>query len=324
MPEYGATVDKDNFAEIAQYEVEVDYNKEQNQPKKFIADLTPEILDKLINTKNPKMMLETLNILSSALKEKHILVYSKNFNVQKMISDQGWSGEVLNSSKDYMSVINSNINGYKTDAVIEETIEHKAQIGEDGGIVDEVTITRRHNGGNKKYDWWNKVNGDWVRVYVPEGSKLLEASGQTREFVSAPLDYQSLQFKKDPQVQSIEEETKVDEASGTRIYSENRKTVFANWVYVSPGETTVLKYKYQLPFNLSFDDLHHPADSYSILYQKQSGSIGSSLSSLITFPNDYKIIWKYPNSSEMNGNEMTLKTKLETDKFVGFAVEKTR
>ncbi len=120
------------------------------------------------------------------------------------------------------------------------------------------------------------MNGDYLRVYVPEGSKLLEASGQTREFVSPPLDYQSLQFKKDPQVEQIEEATKVDEATGTRIYTENKKTVFANWVYVSPGETVVLKYKYQLPFKLSFDDLHHPADSFSVLYQKQSGSVGAA------------------------------------------------
>ncbi|OGI34436.1 MAG: hypothetical protein A2407_04055 [Candidatus Moranbacteria bacterium RIFOXYC1_FULL_44_8] len=322
MPEYGATVDKDNFREIAQYEVEVDYDKEQNQPKKFIADLTPKILNELLSTKNPKMMLMALDIVGYALKEKHILVYSKNYNIQKMISGQGWSGEMLSASKDYLSVINSNINGYKTDGVIDETIEHNAQIGADGNIVDEVTVTRKHNGGNEKYDWWNRVNGNYVRVYVPKGSKLLEASGQTREFVSPPLDYQSLQFKKDPQVSQIEEATTIDEASGTRIYTEDGKTVFANWVYVSPGETVTLKYKYQLPFKLFFDDLHHPAESFSILYQKQSGSVGSSLFSSVRFPSSYKVIWKYPDLSEVGGNEVTLKTKLETDKFIGFAAEK--
>ena len=322
MPEYGTTVDEENFREIVQYEAEVDYDKKQNRPKKFIADLTPKILDKLLNTKDPKMMLWALDILGSALKEKHILIYSKNYNIQKLVSDQGWSGEVLDTNKDYLSVINSNINGYKTDGVIDETIEHEAQIAEDGSIINEVTITRKHNGGNEKYDWWNKVNADFMRVYVPEGSKLIEVSGQTREFVSSPLDYQSLQFKKDPQVEQIEERTEIDEATGTRIYSENRKTVFANWVYVSPGETTVLKYKYRLPFRLSFDALHHPADSFSILYQKQSGSIGSSLISTVNLPDSYKIIWKYPDSLKKNGSTVTFKTKLETDKFIGFAAEK--
>lgn len=322
MPEYGVTVNEDNFREITQYEVEVDYNKEENRPKKFIADLMPKILDELLSAKEPKVMLQTLSILNSALKGKHILIYSKNYNIQKLISKQGWSGEILDTDRDYLSVVNSNINGYKTDGVIKETIEHQAEIRDDGSIIDEVKITREHNGGNEKYDWWNKVNGDWMRVYVPEGSKLIEASGQTREFVSPPLDYQSLQFKKDTQIQRIEDETIIDEATGTTIYSENRKTVFANWVYVSPGETVVLKYKYYLPFKLSFDALHHPADSFSILYQKQSGSTGSDLVSTVKLPNNYKIIWKYPDFLETADNAIIFKTKLEKDKFVGLAVEK--
>jgi hypothetical protein len=239
-----------------------------------------------------------------------------------MISKQGWSGEVLNTSKDYLSVINSNINGYKTDGVIDETIEHHADIQTDGSIIDEVAITRKHNGGNTPYDWWNKVNADYIRVYVPGNSQLLDASGQTREFVSPPLDYQALGFKKDPQVEQEEQEIKVDDATGTRIYSENHKTVFANWIYVSPGETVVLKYKYKLPFKLVFDALQHPVDSYSALYQKQSGSEGSSLISNISYLGDFNPIWKFPDDMKTESNVMALKTKLDTDKFIGIAFQK--
>jgi len=321
MPEYDATVDEKNFREVTQYEVEFDYDKKENRPKKFIADLMPEILDRLVNAKDPKTILKTLNILSSALEQKQILIYSKNYNLQKMVSDQGWSGEILGANKDYLSVINTNINGYKTDGIIKETIEHHANIEDDESITDEVTVTRKHNGGNEKYDWWNKVNGDYMRVYVPEGSKFLEASGQTREFVSPPLDYQSLQFKKDPQLLLEEQDTKIDDESGTRIYTENHKTVFANWVYVSPGETVVVKYKYKLPFRLSFDALHHPADTFSVLYQKQSGSTGSRLISDINLPGKYRLIWKYPDYVESSRNSFHFETNLETDKFVGFAVE---
>ncbi|MDP1619890.1 MAG: DUF4012 domain-containing protein, partial [bacterium] len=44
LPEYGVTVDKDNFVEKIQYEVEVDYDKELNKPKQILADLAPKIL----------------------------------------------------------------------------------------------------------------------------------------------------------------------------------------------------------------------------------------------------------------------------------------
>ena len=322
MPEYDTTVDEFNFVEKTQYEVEVDYDKELNKPKKFIADLTPKILDKIFSSKDMSQMIQILEALNNSLKEKHLMLYSKNYNIQKLISEQGWSGEVQSTSKDYLSVINTNISGYKTDGVIDETISHSSEIQGDGNIIDTVSVTRKHNGGNKQQDWWNKVNADYMRVYVPEGATLLEASGQTREFVSPPLDYQSLGFKKDPQLQAEEDSTEVDEKTGTRIYTENHKTVFANWTYVSPGETMVLTYKYRLPFKLSFDDLHHPADSFSVLYQKQSGSPGSKLMSEVKIPQNYRLIWRYPDDVSYNSGDLKMKTALDTDKFVGLTLEK--
>jgi hypothetical protein len=322
MPEYGKTVDADNFMEVTQQEVEVDYDKDLNQPKKFVADLTPKILDKVMSERGIVPMMQTLKAFNAALAEKHLLLYSRNFNIQKLISGQKWSGEILRADKDYLSVINANIDGYKTDGVIDETIDHRSEISDDGSVVDTVSITRKHNGGNEKYDWWNKVNGDWMRVYVPKDAKLISVEGQTRETVSPALDYASLGFKKDPQVQAEEESARVDDQSGTTIYDEKNKTVFANWVYVSPGESTTITYRYALPFKLSFDTLHHPADSYSVLYQKQSGSVGSKLISQVILPDSFKTIWHWPDESKQDGNTLKMETVLNTDKFVGLAVEK--
>lgn len=322
MPEYETTVDAQNFIEKTQQEVEIEYDKEENRPKKFIADLTPKILDQVVSEKGLVSMTKTLKAFDTALAEKHLLLYSRNFNIQKLISEQKWSGEILRADKDYLSIVNSNINGYKTDGVIEETIDHRSDIQADGTIIDTVVVTRKHNGGNKEYDWWNKVNGDWMRVYVPKDAKLLEVSGQTREFVAPALDYDSLGFKRDPQLASADDTAKIDEESGTKIYQENNKTVFANWVYVSPGETTTIKYKYVLPFKLSFDALHHPADAFSVLYQKQSGSVGSNLISEIKMPDNLKTIWHWPDDAKQDGNSFKMETVLNTDRFMGMAVEK--
>jgi len=322
MPEYDLTINAENFIEKTQQEVELDYDKEENQPKKIIADLTPKILDRVFSERGLASIVKTLKAFDSALAKKHLLLYSKNYNIQKLISEQRWSGEILNSNKDYLSVINTNINGYKTDGVIDETIHHQSEIQSDGTVIDTVAITRKHNGGNKKYDWWNKVNGDWMRVYVPEDAKLLEVSGHTREFVAPALDYHSLGFKTDPQLQSADDTARIDEESGTKIYRENNKTVFANWVYVSPGESVTITYKYILPFKLSFDDLHHPADSFSVLYQKQSGSVGSGLVSEIKLPENMRSIWHWPDDVKQNGHSFRMETFLDTDRFVGFAAEK--
>lgn len=322
MPEYDTVVDADNFVEKTQQEVEVEYDKELNQPKKFVADLAPKILDRVFSERGLSPMVRTLQAFDSALSEKHLLLYSRNFNIEKLISGQKWSGEILAADKDFLSVVNTNINGYKTDGVIGETIRHSSDIQDDGSVINTVSVTRRHNGGNEEFDWWNKVNGDWMRVYAPKDAKLLSVSGQTRESVPPALDYASLGFKTDPQVQANEDSSRVDEESGTKIYSENNKTVFANWVYVSPGEEVTITYKYILPFKLSFDDLHHPADSFSVLYQKQSGSVGSRLISEIKLPDNFRAIWHWPDDLKQSGNSYRMETVLDADKFVGMAVEK--
>ena len=137
-----------------------------------------------------------------------------------------------------------------------------------------------------------------------------------------PLDYAALDFKHDTQVQMEEDSTKIDDASGTRIYDDTGKTVFANWVYVSPQETVVVKYKYLLPFRVSLDGNNNPVDTYSLLAQKQAGSVGSQFVSSISFPSNYKVNWKYPDAIATDGHTLKLETDLKTDKFVGVAFTK--
>ena len=326
MPDYGVTVDENNFIQEIQYEVEVDYDKELNHPKQILSDLAPKILNRILNMKNFSDMQKAANILLSSLNEKQILIYSTNPDIEKVLSENNWSGEVLSTPKDYLSVINTNINGFKTDGVIDEKISHEAEIQKDGSIIDTVTITRHHNGGDTPFEWWNKVNSDYMRVYVPEGSKLLSAEGQTREIDDPPVDYKALGYSEDADVAAEERTMQMDPGTGTRIFEDSGKTVFANWVYVSPKETATVKYTYLLPFKIQFDPTKSNVSTYSLLAQKQSGSLGSGLVSEIDYPAEYKTIWQSPADSlkRLNGlpNDeagIKMETDLKTDKFIGIA-----
>lgn len=324
MSDYDVTLDSENFIENTQYEVEVDYDKKENKPKKILSDLAPVVFERLLNSKDPATIAKAALAISEGLSQKHILLYSENSQLQNIISDQGWSGEVLPSQKDYISVINTNINGYKTDGVIEEKIDHNTEVQSDGSIVDTVTITRKHNGGDSKFDWWNKVNADYMRVYVPQGSTLIEATGQTREINNSPIDYDALGFERDEMVTKEENSITIDENTGTRIYNENGKTVFANWVYVSPKETVVVSYKYLLPFKLFqfTSNSDESIDSYSLVAQKQSGSVGSEFNFQISYPWNYSVKWNYPDIKQDNDNIVQMKSNLVNDKFVGLIFEK--
>jgi hypothetical protein len=169
------------------------------------------------------------------------------------------------------------------------------------------------------------VNADYLRVYVPKGSKLISADGMTREFPEPPLDYAALGFRRDPDIVQEEEGMTIDETTGTRISEDSEKTVFGNWVYVSPGESVTVRYEYELPFTVALD-LHdaEPAASYSVLYQKQSGTKGASLSARIRYPESLQPVWQTPRNLIPYQRTFEAKTTLDKDFYWGAVFGKSR
>lgn len=318
LPQYGLTVDADNFIPVLQEQVEVKYDKDLNQPKKILADLSRLLIEKAFASQDRETTRRIAEALVEGLNEKHILLYLRHPESEHLIEEAGWSGRVLDTEKDYLSVIHSNINGYKTDGVIDEQIKHEANIDDDGSIVDTVTVTRSHRGGDTPYDWWNRVNADYVRIYVPKGSELLSSEGTTWEFPAAPLDYAKLGWKKDPDVAREESAMVVDKKTGVRISEDAGKTVFGAWAYVSPKESVTLKYRYRLPFRLDSAALASGnIQSYAVLFQKQSGSLGSKLSTVLSYPESFRPIWQTEPNLVPYGRELRSETDLRTDVFQG-------
>lgn len=313
MPEYGVTIDADNFSQVVQEEVEEKYDRDLNQPKKILSDMAPIMLDRLFSLRSASGLASLADTLSRSLDGRQVLLYSRNADVESLIEKAGWSGRMLTTPRDYLSVIHTNLNGFKTDAVIRESIVHTATVQADGSVLDTVRITRKHTGGNTPYDWFNRVNSDYLRVYVPEGSELVSASGQTYEFPKTPVDYDALGFRRDEDVKRDEGTMKIDKG-GTRISVETGKTVFGNWVYVSPGESVTVEYTYKLPFRVA-PQAADPA-SYSVLFQKQSGTEGSTLHSQLSVPDRYHADWR-SDGLEQSRNGFSFDATLSTDAYYG-------
>lgn len=313
MPDYGVTIDSENFTPVIQEEVEVNYDRERNKPKQILADLAPILLDRLFQTRDAAKLVSILDTMSSAMSQRQILLYSRNKDVESLISKAGWSGELLSSSGDYASVVHTNLNGFKTDGVISESVEHTASIRADGSVLDTIRITRKHNGGNTKYDWWNRVNADYMRVYVPLGSELVSATGQTYEIPNDPVDYAALGFTHDPDVDRDEKATTIRD-DGTRVSEESGKTVFGNFVYVSPGESVTVEYTYLLPF-MVFPKNDDPA-SYAFLYQKQAGVGQIDFHHQLTYPDRFTPVW-HSTGTDANRDGFVTEGPITRDAYSG-------
>ena len=267
LSKYGKTVTTDNFYEVTQYQVEVDYDKEENKPKQFIADLFFEMLDRLIDNfslKNKKELVFVTDVLKQfdqSLIEKDIQIYLRNENLEEKIIQIGAAGEMKSADADSLMLVNTNIGGGKTDEFVDQNVSLSSKVQADNSIINTLKITRKHNGGDD-YLFEELGSKNYMRVYVPHGSVLIEAIGFT--------DSENIQFrvptdflKADEHLFEIEK-NEYYTPDGTRVYEENKKTVFANWVDLDVGQTRTVMIKYKLPFK--FDP------SYNLYLQKQSGS----------------------------------------------------
>jgi len=319
MPEYNETVTAENFMWVAEYNVELEYDKKENTPKKFLADLSIKLLEKLVNqTKNSNLydLMEVFGGLGKMIKEKDIQLYFSDENLEKTVKKYSLSGEIKKTPGDYLLVVNSNIGGGKTDGVISQIIDLTTTIKPDGSLINKLVIKRLHKGNPN--DYFQKVrNVDWIRIYVPEGSELLRARG----FISPEAKYFSRPegpLENDKDLTDLEGGFLLHDPSGTRIYNQFGKTVFANWSMVDVGEEAVIELEYRLPFKIEKivqteeqnqnlisnflskftgkenSGFKHYFDndlrSYTLLVQKQAG-INSYFYHTLNMPEKWKNVW---------------------------------
>ena len=313
MPEYSREINSSNFVEETQKIVELEYDKEENRPKQFLADLAPKLLERIFAAKDGEIE-KLFKVINDSLNEKHLLVSFDDELIKDVISDFGWSGELKRTDGDYLSVVHTNLAGGKTDGVIKEIIDHQAEVQTDGSIINTVKLTRRHTGIAGENIFTGVQNNSYVRFYVPLGSTLIEASGFKKP-ADDLFETPSPDLEPDLDLISIETDRLKDESTGTNIYKENGKTVFGNWLQLKPGEVGEAIIKYRLPFKLSLEGQN--TFYYSLLIQKQSGSIGSQFRSYLKLNNELKPFAKFPADIPGDNQGVSFSAPLTTDQFYG-------
>lgn len=247
MPQYGLVVTKDNFIAETTAEVELRYDKEANRPKQFLADLAPKLLEK-IETIAEHDGGALLTIFGRAIAEKELQVYRHDEAAQRTVRRLGWGGDVkpLPARTDTLGVVHTNIAGNKTDGVVSTVVHHQARVDERGVTTNTVEIVRTHRG--VKGDPFTGVrNVDYLRLYVPQGSRLLRAEG-FRPPASDLFDPIDASLKPDEDLSAIEQFVGV--VDGVRITNELGRTSFGNWIMVDPGESVRVTFVYELPWTI--------------------------------------------------------------------------
>lgn len=333
MPEYGRTIDAENFLFETQKIVEFEYadfdeerTREEDAPKQFIGDLAPLLLEKMQDA-DMQDLIAFADILARNLSQKDIQVYFEDNAIQAHMQDLGWTGQVKHSSGDYLYVVSSNLGGGKTDSIISQHVDLDIDIQDDGRIINTVTLTKEHHGiPNALFEGVNNV--DYLRLYVPRGSTLLEADG-----FEIPADElfetSDIPLAQDQDLLLNMTNVSQDPISQTDIWDEAGKTVFGNWIQTAPGEVETVRFVYELPFtfdlgtdnpnlleiaksHLGFKQL----ENYTLFMQKQSG-VERDISVNLHLPETSEIIW----SSQESFLDGTLEQRQSTDMYARTLIE---
>lgn len=281
MPQYNVTLTPENFQDVVQTKTSVEYDKKLNQPKKFLDDFAPILLNRLSNL-GKEQWLSMFQMMKDNFIQKHVMVYSANQDTQSKIENLGFDGGIDQAPHDYLAIFNSNHGGTKTDLDVQQSVNFVSQLGTDGVITNTVTITRRNQA--------EQENKNFMRILVPAGSTLVESSGFMEK---EQLPSQAEGFDYDPELAGWD---KGQQHGNIFVRSEAGKTEFTGWTDTQGRGASVMVVKYMIPIKVK-TTVFKPTQSHSLIFQKQPGSRNTQIEGTWEVTGK-KIKWTSPNVSK--------------------------
>lgn len=218
----------------------VGYIKEDR--KGLLGQLLYAIMEKSLKS-SPKLYWGPLfQTFINETNEKHVLFYIFNKDAQSGIESLNAAGRIKDFDGDYFHLNESNFAGAKSNLFLEENVTQNIEVQSDGSLVKTVTVNYKNTFGPSDCNLergalcLNAPLRDYVRVYVPKGSELLEAKGSEVKMTTT---------------------------------QDLNKTVFEGFLTIRPRGAATLTIKYKLPFKAKDGVL-------PMLIQKQSGTPGKT------------------------------------------------
>jgi hypothetical protein len=204
--------------------------------KGILGDLMYALFYKAIGFSPSKYWGTLVQQMYENLNEKHIMMNFKDKSLQEAAERVNFAGRIRMTDGDFLHVNGVNFAGAKSNLFIHEQIVSKTT-QKDNRLAREVTITYRNPAAHSDCNLergglcLNATLRNWVRIYVPKGSKL-------DKFVGSQMP--------------------------VKTYDELDKTVFEGFMTVEPKGLAKVSVTYTLPERIT-------RDNYSILVEKQAG-----------------------------------------------------
>jgi hypothetical protein len=200
----------------------VNYVKENR--KGILGDLMYELFYKAIGFSPSKYWGTLAQQMFKNLQEKHILLYFTDPNLQSSVEKLNFAGRIRTFSGDFLYINNVNFAGAKSNLFVTESIISKTKTNDSGQVRRDITIEFRNPYPHSDCSLergglcLNATLRNWIRFYVPKGSKLVSFQGSQKK---------------------------------VQTYDELDKTVFEGYLEVPTQGKAVAAIQYTVPPNLA-------------------------------------------------------------------------
>ncbi len=157
------------------------------------------------------------------LQQKHILIYFVDNNLQKAVEQVNFAGRIVEFDGDYLHINNVNFAGAKSNLFVTEEVRSITK-GKNRQVIVELKNPYPHSDCNLERGGLclNATLRNWIRFYVPKGSKLESFQGSLKK---------------------------------VQVYDDLGKTVFEGYTEVPTQGRAKVIVNYTLPQNISTNSL---------------------------------------------------------------------
>lgn len=189
--------------------------------KGILAPLMQTLLQKIYAS--PRVfMADLFTVGLESVERKHLQAYFFNETFQQAVEDIHAAGRLEpEPDSDFLAVVNANLGGAKSNLFISSSVMQQISGPENGMITKTVEITYKNSrhGDNCNLEagllCLNATNRDWTRIYVPQGSELIDAQGFNQS---------------------------------AQVYDDLGFTVFEGFFLLEPNSQAKLKLTYKVPY----------------------------------------------------------------------------
>jgi hypothetical protein len=271
--------------------------------KEFIGDIAAAALRRL--QEGQVYWIGLGRALLYLLEEKHLLVYAGHPGAAAILATPGWDGALRPAGGDFLMITDTNMGYNRASARIRQAVDYRVDLG---ATAPEATLTLvyTHTGTvdtpcvpEVRYDpvytqMMERCYWDYLRVYVPRGSRLLDAT-------RIPVPGEML----------LSGEAESGEVA---LYpaDEGPWDVFAVMGVMPPSSQQTRQFIYALPQEVESWD--GDEGEFTLRVQKQPGSAGSPLTVRVRLPEGTSLLDATPEPTTTADGWLIFRTTLAQDR----------